>query len=104
MKFPIPTKYESAMQTLVNPAIEKFQSSIVQPFLPAFFFFAGVTYDSLTLSRIDHLTDNLLFLLYLALLGSLVIITGRFQLGLIPDQIQMESGMPSLFSIEYALI
>ena len=85
MKFPVATKYESVMLTLVNPALERFQASIIQPFLPAFFFFAGVTYDSLTLSRIDHLTDNLLLLLYLSLLGSLVIITGRFQLGLIPD-------------------
>ncbi len=91
MKFPSPIKYESSMASLVNPAIEKFQSSMVQPFLPAFFFFAGVTYDSLTLSRIDHLTDNLLFLLYLSLLGSLVIITGRFQLDLIPDKPETES-------------
>ena len=86
MKFPLPTKYDSVMHTLVHPTLERFQSSVVQKFLPAFFFIAGVTYDSLTLSRIDHLTDNLLLLLYLSILGSLVIITGRFQLGLIPDQ------------------
>ena len=86
MKFPIPTKYESVMHTLVHPTIERFKSSVIQKFLPGGFFIAGVTYDSLTLSRIDHLTDNLLLLLYLSLLGSLVIITGRFQLGLIPDR------------------
>ncbi len=85
MKIPIPTKYESGIPTLLQHTFTRFQSGIFQPFLPAGFFIAGVTYDSLTLSRIDHLTDNLLFLLYLSLLGTLVIITGRFQLGLIPD-------------------
>lgn len=85
MKLPLPTKYESAIPTLIQQTFTRIQASFIQPFLPACFFIAGVTYDSLTLSRIDHLTDNLLFLLYLSLLGTLVIITGRFQLGLIPD-------------------
>ena len=64
--------------------IDKLQTSFLKPILPAFFFFAGVTYDSLTLTRIDRLVDNLILLLYLAVLGVLVILTGRFQLGLIP--------------------
>ena len=64
--------------------IGKLQTSFLKPILPAFFFFAGVTYDSLTLTRIDRLLDNLILLLYLAVLGVLVILTGRFQLGLIP--------------------
>jgi hypothetical protein len=64
--------------------IGKLQASFLKPILPAFFFFAGVTYDSLTLTRIDRLLDNLILLLYLAMLGVLVILTGRFQLGLIP--------------------
>jgi hypothetical protein len=64
--------------------IAKLQASFLKPILPAFFFFAGVTYDSLTLTRIDRLFDNLILLLYLAVLGVLVILTGRFQLGLIP--------------------
>ena len=60
------------------------QTSVLKPILPAVFFFAGVTYDSLTLTRIDRLLDNLILLLYLAVLGVLIILTGRFQLGLIP--------------------
>jgi hypothetical protein len=62
----------------------RLHTTILQPFLPAFFFFAGVTYDTLTLTRIDRLTDNLILLLYLSLLGTLIILTGRLQLGLVP--------------------
>ncbi|MDR4493317.1 MAG: DUF2914 domain-containing protein [Nitrospirales bacterium] len=61
------------------------QSDLFKPLLPAVFFFAGVTYDSVTLTRIDRLLDNLILLLYLSILGALVILTGRFQLGLIPQ-------------------
>ena len=64
--------------------LEKLKTSFLQPVLPAVFFLAGVTYDSLTLTRIDRLLDNLILLLYLSVLGVLVILTGRFQLGLIP--------------------
>ena len=74
------TSTSSAMTNLIG----KLQASFLKPILPAFFFFAGVTYDSLTLTRIDRLLDNLILLLYLAMLGVLVILTGRFQLGLIP--------------------
>jgi hypothetical protein len=48
--------------------------------LPVVFFFAGVTYDTVTLTRIDRLTDNLILLLYLSLLGFLIILTGRADL------------------------
>ena len=65
--------------------IGKLQTSFLQPIFPAFFFLAGVTYDSLTLTRIDRLLDNLILLLYLTVLGVLIILTGRFQLGLIPS-------------------
>ena len=68
----------------MNKMIGKLHTSFLSPILPAFFFFAGVTYDSLTLTRIDRLLDNLILLLYLAILGVLIILTGRFQLGLIP--------------------
>ncbi len=47
------------------------------PFMPAVFFLSGVTYDTLTLSRIDRLSDNLLLLLYLGLLGWLIVLKGR---------------------------
>ena len=82
------SKVHATLQASISSAmtnmIGKLQTSFLKPILPAFFFFAGVTYDSLTLTRIDRLLDNLILLLYLAILGVLVILTGRFQLGLIP--------------------
>lgn len=55
----------------------KVQSVLAKPFMPAVFFLAGVTYDTLTLTRIDRLQDNLLLLLYMLLLGALIVLTGR---------------------------
>ncbi len=75
---------QAASRSTLLTMMNKLHTSFLKPILPAFFFFAGVTYDSLTLTRIDRLLDNLILLLYLALLGILVILTGRFQLGLIP--------------------
>jgi hypothetical protein len=75
----------ASTSSAVTHLIGKLQTSFLQPILPAFFFFVGVTYDSLTLTRIDRLLDNLILLLYLAILGVLVILTGRFQFGLIPS-------------------
>lgn len=75
----------TATNSAMNNLIGKLETSFLKPILPAFFFLAGVTYDSLTLSRIDRPLDNLILLLYLAILGVLVILTGRFQLGLIPS-------------------
>jgi hypothetical protein len=73
------------LTTALVKAMMKWQSTILKPFLPALFFFAGVTYDTLTLTRIDRLLDNLILLLYLTLLGTLIILTGRLQLGLVPS-------------------
>src|SRR5574341_226424 len=50
---------------------------IDHPIAAALFFFAGVTYDSLTLTRIDRLQDNLVLLLYLAALGVLTVLAAR---------------------------
>ncbi len=58
-------------------SMQRFQSVLGKPYLPPLFFFSGVTYDTLTLTRIDRLQDNLLLLLYLALLGFLIVLTGR---------------------------
>lgn len=77
MTAPLASALGNAMMTL--------HSRILKPFLPALFFFAGVTYDTLTLTRIDRLLDNLILLLYLSLLGTLIILTGRLQLGLVPS-------------------
>lgn len=55
--------------------------ALAKPFLPVVFFFAGVTYDTVTLTRIDRLLDNLILLLYLCLLGVLIVLKGRSDLG-----------------------
>jgi DUF2914 family protein len=82
------SKFQTTCLTATNSAmtnlIGKLENSFLKPILPAVFFLAGVTYDSLTLTRIDRLLDNLILLLYLTVLGVLVILIGRFQLGLIP--------------------
>jgi Protein of unknown function (DUF2914) len=44
---------------------------------PALFFVAGVTWDTLTLSRIDRLSDNLILLAYLGALGGLIVLQAR---------------------------
>ena len=79
-----PTTFLTSTRSSVTHLIGKLQTSFLKPIFPAFFFLAGVTYDSLTLTRIDRPLDNLILMLYLAVLGVLVILTGRFQLGLIP--------------------
>ncbi|MEX0828975.1 MAG: DUF2914 domain-containing protein [Nitrospirales bacterium] len=81
----VQTSLLTSTGSLMDTLNGKLQSSFLKPILPAFFFLAGVTYDSLTLTRIDRLLDNLILLLYLTVLGVLVILTGRFQLGLIPS-------------------
>ena len=58
-------------------SMQRFQSVLGKPYLPPLFFFSGVTYDTVTLTRIDRLQDNLLLLLYLVMLGFLIVLTGR---------------------------
>ncbi|MDH4361885.1 MAG: hypothetical protein OEW33_14260, partial [Nitrospirota bacterium] len=79
------TTVTAPLASVLANTMMKWHSTILKPFLPALFFFAGVTYDTLTLTRIDRLLDNLILLLYLTLLGTLIILTGRFQLGLVPS-------------------
>jgi hypothetical protein len=50
---------------------------LAKALLPALFFFAGVAYDVLTLTRIDRWADNLILLGYLVLLGALIILNAR---------------------------
>ena len=59
----------------------KLRGALAKPFLPIVYFFAGVTYDTVTLTRIDRLIDNLILLLYLCLLGVLIVLKGRADLG-----------------------
>ncbi|MDF0645378.1 MAG: DUF2914 domain-containing protein [Nitrospira sp.] len=72
----------------------KVQSVLAKPFMPAVFFLAGVTYDTLTLTRIDRLQDNLLLLLYMLLLGALIVLTGRVGIEPPPDREQLASVPP----------
>jgi len=77
--------------------LAKVQSLLTKPFMPAVFFLSGVTYDTLTLTRIDRLQDNLLLLLYIVLLGLLIVLTGR--LGIAPaetPELEHPSGLARL--------
>lgn len=58
----------------------RLRAALAKPLLPVVFFFAGVTYDTVTLTRIDRLQDNLILLLYLSLLGALIVLTARADL------------------------
>jgi len=46
-----------------------------QRLIPVISFFAGFTWDSITITRIDEVSDNLIISLYLILLGFLIILT-----------------------------
>ena len=50
-------------------------------FFPAIAFFAGFLWDSLTLTRIDRILDNVILLLYLILLGVLIILLNLLESG-----------------------
>jgi Protein of unknown function (DUF2914) len=69
----------------------KVQSLLTKPFMPAVFFLSGVIYDTVTLTRIDRLQDNLILLLYLALLGALIVLTGRIGMESLPDPRQLDA-------------
>lgn len=51
--------------------------------MPVIFFFGGFTWDSLTLTRIDRMSDNLILLSYLILLGLLIVIFNFVENGLL---------------------
>ena len=74
--------------------LAKVQSILGKPFMPAVFFFSGVTYDTLTLTRIDRLQDNLLLLIYLLLLGVLIVLTGRIGIEPPPDRERLATLSP----------
>lgn len=68
------------------------RSVLAKPFMPAVFFLCGVSYDTVTLSRIDRLLDNVVLLLYLTLLGALIVLTGRFGIESPTEREQLLSG------------
>lgn len=73
--------------------LARVQSLLTKPFMPAVFFLSGVIYDTVTLTRIDRLQDNLILLLYLAMLGALIVLTGRVGMESPPDPAQL-AGSP----------
>lgn len=60
--------------------LSRLQTLIAHPFMPAIFFFSGVTFDTLTLTQIDSLLDDLILLLYLGLVGALIVLSCRGEL------------------------
>src|SRR5438132_9909077 len=52
-----------------------------RPIIPVTFFFGGVTFDTFTLTRIDRLSDNLILLANLTLLGVLIVLMSRADIG-----------------------
>ncbi len=76
--------------------LARVQSFLAKPFMPAVFFSSGIAYDSLTLTRIDRLQDNLLLLIYLLLLGVLIVLTGRLGIEPAPDREQLATCSPSI--------
>jgi Protein of unknown function (DUF2914) len=78
------------------PPMQTIKAVLTKPFMPAVFFFSGVGYDTLTLTRIDRLQDNLLLMIYLLLLGVLIVLTGR--LGIEPAPAREQLAMFSPFT------
>lgn len=71
-------KRETLMR-LVSPFARFYQRH--QKYAAVAFFFGGVAYDSVTLTRIDRMFDNLVLLTYILLLGGLIVIIGHLQTG-----------------------
>ena len=61
------------------------RSQIIK-FLPAGAFFAGLGWDSLTMTRIDRLFDNFFLLGYLIILGGMIILTNFIEKGLVQNE------------------
>ena len=57
---------------------------IDEPFAAVLFFLSGVVFDTLTLTRIDRLQDNLILLVYLLLLGGLIVLSAEVEAGAAP--------------------
>ena len=80
--------------------VARLRAAITKPLLPVAFFLGGVTFDSVTLTRIDRLRDNLIILLYLSLLGGLIVLTTRADLGRGPgDRLNRTEGQAPAASV-----
>lgn len=67
------------MTALASPLVRLYRR--YQRYAEAAFFLGGVAYDSLTLTRIDRMVDNLFLLTYILILGILIVLVGRLQTG-----------------------
>ncbi|MEK6641540.1 MAG: hypothetical protein AABZ17_12820 [Nitrospirota bacterium] len=77
------------------------QSVLARPVMSAGFFVSGVIYDTLTLTRIDRLQDNLILLFYLVALGFLVVLTGRHSMATVePAALEPHDSSISRFLIK----
>ena len=86
---PNPPKFRTP--PLMMNIVKQTQAFLDKPYMPIAFFFGGITFDHLTLTRIDRLQDNLLLLLYVSLLGTLIILVGRAQFISFPEISESES-------------
>lgn len=56
-------------------------------YVPVLFFFGGFTWDSLTLTRIDRISDNLILLGYLTLLGAMIVLVNSMEIDAIKNSL-----------------
>lgn len=69
------------------PAIVSAGISGLRRFFPFLFFVGGFLWDVATLTRIDRLSDNLIFLGYIVLLGGLLLLTTRVAFGAVSSPV-----------------
>src|SRR5207245_8973641 len=83
----------------------RLRAAITKPLLPVAFFLGGVTFDSVTLTRIDRLRDNLIMLLYLSLLGGVIVLTTRADLGrATTDETVVPETVKSFVNVEWCSV
>lgn len=71
-----PPSIQTGVRTIFRAGI-----SGLRRFFPFLFFVGGFLWDVLTLTRIDRLSDNLIFLGYIVVLGGLLLLTTRVAFG-----------------------
>ncbi len=62
---------------LPQPVAQAVARAVAHPFAPAGFFFAGVTWDAVTLTEIDYWLDDVILLAYFVVVGALIVLTAR---------------------------
>lgn len=70
---------------LVRKSVEFYNH--YQKYTPIVFFFGGFAWDSLTLTRIDRLSDNLILLGYLILLGGMILLVNLLELDVLRNSL-----------------